>query len=71
MAAIKEIRSEVESRRTEIKEPKTNDDARQRNRRVQRKPLCASCQESGQKNCIHCFNCGADNHFLIETMFTL
>ena len=63
MAAIKEIRSEVESLHTEIKEPKTNDGARQRNRRVQRKPLCASCQESGQNSCIHCIICGADNHF--------
>lgn len=63
MAAIKEIRSEVESLRTEMKDSKTNDDARQRNRRVQRKSLCASCQESGQNSCIHCFICGADNHF--------
>ena len=63
MAAIKEIRLEVESLRTEMKEPKTNNDARQRNQRVQRKPLCTSCQESGQNSCTHCFICGADNHF--------
>ena len=63
MAAIKEIRLEVESLRTEMKEPKTNNDARQRNQRLQREPLCTSCQESGQNSCTHCFICGADSHF--------
>ena len=63
MAAIKDIRTEVESLHTEIKEAKTNDGARQRNQRVPRKPLCTSRQQSRQNSCIHCYICGADNHF--------
>ena len=63
MAAIKEIKLEVESLRAEMKCPKTSDESRQRNRRVPRKSLCTSCQETGQSSCSHCFICGADNHF--------
>ena len=63
MAAIKEIKAEVESLRAEIQDPKPSDDTKQRNRKMRRKPLCASCQESGQNSCIHCFICGPDNHF--------
>ena len=63
MAAIKEIKSEVESLRAKMKEPKTSVETKQQNQRAPRKPLCVSCQESGQTSCTHCFICGADNHF--------
>lgn len=44
IAVIKVIKSEVESLCAEMTDSKTSNETRQRNRRVQRKPLRASCQ---------------------------
>lgn len=69
MAAINEIKSEMESLRAEMKSnkapppPPPREHQRPENKKTLRKPLCSSCQESGQDMCRHCFICGDDNHY--------